>query len=781
MMKREEINSILEEKVLVLDGAYGSEFIKRGFEGTMPPEVLNISKPKLVRIVHEDYIKAGAEAVITNTLGATRHKLEQYGINDYEEIIRSAVRIAKEASGGRVLVLGDIGPTGELPYPVGNRDFDFFFSEYRRTAEIMLDEGVDGIILETFSDILDLKAAVLAVRDLSNEVFLVAQLTFEETGRTLTGTDPANFALTFNDLDVDALGINCTLGPQEMYPLFRELSEHTGKFLSVEPNAGMPILQAGVTRYPVGPRDFSRHIESYLGCGANIIGGCCGTSPEHIKNMKAIQGTRSSSSPIRSRERKGSPVSISSPLAIVDFDEFVVIGERINPSGRKKLKRAMEREDLDYVLNEARRQVDAGATVLDVNFGIESTISPGFMEKVVLMLSYNVGVPLSLDVQTPELLGRLMRVYPGRPLVNSSRSLKKDLDPRAELLTRYGGVLIILSMERDVPKGFTERKKCIDWGVARIRELGLSGDRIMFDPIVLAMGAGGNPLEILRTISYLSDLGLKSTCGLSNLSFGLPDKEHLNAAFLALSLEKGLTSAIMNALDPVQMGILRSTLMLLGKKDLPCGQTEGESALVKIMLSGGKDELLGLVKKSLGSMEPLQIVEELLKPGMERVGEMYSSGSVFLPQLILAAQTVKPAFSFVEGLLTEGTREKEKFVIATVSGDVHDIGKNIVAAIIRSSGFDVVDLGKDVSADEIVEAVKTNEPLALGLSAMMTTTIPRIKDVVEGLHHEGIEIAVIAGGASLNERVTLELGADFYAKDAMGGLAILKELKENRN
>ena len=777
IMKRSEIHSILKEKVLVLDGAYGSEFIKRGFEGTVPPEVLNLRKPGLVRKVHEDYINAGAEIILTNTFGATPHKLGQYGIENHDEVIRSAVRIARVASKGRALVFGDVGPTGEMPYPVGNRDFDFFFTMFRKTTGVMLEEGIDGIILETFSDIFELKAAVLAVRSLSKEVFLVAHLTFEESGRTLTGTEPANFALTFSDLDVDALGINCTLGPEEMSPLFKELAQRTEKFLCVEPNAGMPILDGEKNLYPIGPDEFSQHVEPYWECGANIIGGCCGTTPEHIKKIKTILGTRSPAVSIRSQRSKGTSPAVSSPLKIVDFDDFVVIGEGINPSGGKRLKRAIEREDLDYVLNEARRQVDAGATVLDVNFGIESAVSPVFMEKLILALSYNVGAPLSLDVQTPEILERLMKVYPGRPLVNSSRAFKKDIEKKAELLGRYGGVLIILSMGKDVPKGFEERKERIDWAMNKIKDLGLSERRIIFDPIVLAMGAGGNPLDTLRTVSYLSEMDSKSTYGLSNLSFGLPDKSYLNAAFLALSLEKGLTSAIMNALDPVQMGILRATLVLLGKKELPGGEAKGECELVQFILSGKKDELLCFVKEFLCSMKPIRIVEEHLKPGMERVGEMYSSGTIYLPQLILAAQTIKPAFEFIESKLVGGG--KENFVIATVSGDVHDIGKNIVAAIIRSSGFNVVDLGKDVSTEEIVKAVKKNKPLALGLSAMMTTTIPKIKDVVEGLKHEGVEVVVIAGGASLSKKIALELGADFYAKDAMDGLRVLKELKKN--
>ncbi|HEC94533.1 MAG TPA: 5-methyltetrahydrofolate--homocysteine methyltransferase [Thermoplasmatales archaeon] len=769
-LNRKDLYNILKEKVLLLDGSYGAEFVRRGFKGEIPPDALNIRTPHLVESVHKDYVDAGADIIITNTFGSTPYKLKQSGVKNYKRVIEKGVDIAKEASQGETLVFGDIGPTGALPYPLGEKRFDFFFNNFLKTAEIMVEKDVDGIILETFSDMLELKAAVLAVREVSKKVFLIAHLTFDENGRTLTGTNPFNFALTFNDLDVDCLGINCTLGPEEMLPVFQELAKHTNKFLSVEPNAGLPILKNGETVYPVEPKEFATHMDSYWENGANIIGGCCGTNPKHIMEMKKILGERS---PISREKKKYS--AVSSPTKTVDFNDFVIIGERLNPAGRKKLKDAMEKRDLEYILDDARKQVEAGAKILDVNFGIESNVSSDFMEKMILSLVYKIGVPLSLDIQTPEILERMMRIYPGRPLVNSSRVVEDEIEFKVDLIKKYGGVLIVLSMGENVSHSFMERKNNVDLALKLLEKKRFDEERVFFDPIVLSLGAGGDPRVTLETLGYIKKLGLKTVFGLSNLSFGLPDKTFFNAAFLVLSLEKGLDAAIMNPLDEILTKNLNAALIILGKKGLPKAEVETENRIVEVLLSGKKKELLGIIKKELKYAEPLQVVEKHLKPAMEKIGEMYSSGDIFLPQLILAAQASKPSFDFIEKKLGEKKGE-ERFVIATVKGDVHDIGKNIVAAVMRSSGFYVVDLGKDVSTEEIVEAVKRFKPKALGLSAMMTTTAPRIKEVVEALKKYNIKVVVICGGASLDEKTAKSLGADFYAKDAVDALKILKKI-----
>ncbi|RKX48987.1 MAG: 5-methyltetrahydrofolate--homocysteine methyltransferase, partial [Thermotogae bacterium] len=417
-MNRWELRRILEERILLLDGAYGTEFIKTGLKGGSPPEILNVEKPEMVLDLQKRYVMAGADILMTNTFGAIPMKLAKHGLEGlFEDIVRNAIRIARKASRGKTLVFGNLGPSGELPEPMGNGNFDIFYENFRKVVEIMLEEGVDGFILETFSDILELKAAVYAVRDLSEDVFVIAHLTFDERGRTLTGTDPKNFALTFEDLDVDALGMNCTLGPEEMLPVFQELSKYTSKYLSVEPNAGMPQIVDGKTIYPVGPEEFAAYVDSFWESGVNILGGCCGTTPKHISLLKRTLGRRA---PVERTPKK--VFAVTSPSNLVDFEDFVVVGERINPAGRKKLWKAMLNEDMTVVEKEAKEQVENGARILDVNFGVERSISSNFAKIVVERLSYT-SAPLSLDVQSADLIEELMKVYPGRPLLNSSRAV----------------------------------------------------------------------------------------------------------------------------------------------------------------------------------------------------------------------------------------------------------------------------------------------------------------------------------------------------------------------
>ncbi|MGA1821406.1 MAG: homocysteine S-methyltransferase family protein [Thermoplasmatota archaeon] len=772
MRNRTEIANLLKEKVLLLDGSYGAEFIRRSAGNVDVPDMLNITDPGMVGEIHRNYVEAGSDIILTNTFGATPVKLQASGIPDHREIVRAAVKIARSAAGDDTLIFGDIGPTGILPYPMGDGSFDLYHENYLKTARILIDEGVDGIMLETFTDILELKAACLAVRDISEDIFLAAMMTFDANGRTLTGTDPRIFAVTFNDLDVDAVGINCTLGPEEMVPIFQELSRFSDKYLIIEPNAGLPEILDGRTHYPVGPDRFSEFIETFWDLGANIMGGCCGTGPEHVRTMRDLIGKR----PPSERDIETFP-AVTSPSTMVNFDEFVIVGERINPAGRKKLREAMEGGDLNLIMDEASSQIEAGAKILDVNFGHESSVPADFMEKAVLAMTYNLGAPLSLDVQTPEVLGRLMKIYPGRPLVNSSTVKAGDMNIKFGYLSRYGGMIIVLAMGEDVPSTVEERIQNITKALSAVEDHGIGRNRILFDPIVLSMGAGNDPNNTLSTVRYLKNNNLLSICGLSNLSFGLPNRSFYNSSFLTMGIERGLTAAIMNPMDEVLMGMREAGLVISGRMEIPMAAAEEEMGLVKYLLEGRDGEALEITRTLLAEKDPMEVLQDELKPAMERIGVMYSKGEIFLPQLILAAQTSKPCFEHVENLLPPGSG-KEVFVIATVKGDIHDIGKNIAAAVIRSSGYDVVDLGKDVPTDRIVEEVKERDPAALGLSAMMTTTAGRIGEIVTALRRAGSEVRVIAGGASLNERVVSDLGGDLYARDPVDAIEYLKTIKK---
>ncbi|MGA1866405.1 MAG: cobalamin-dependent protein, partial [Thermoplasmatota archaeon] len=532
----------------------------------------------------------------------------------------------------------------------------------------------------------------------------------------------------------------------------------------------LPVIREGRTEYRVGPDEFASHMESYWEYGVNIIGGCCGTKREHIEKLRTLLSGRP---PV---EREIAPrFAVTCPGRIVDFDGFVVIGERINPAGRKRMKAVMASGDIKPILIEAREQVKAGASILDVNFGDERSVPIEFMERVVLEITYGLNIPLSLDVQTVDILERLTRSYPGRPLVNSSTSRQEELVEKAGIIGRYGGILITLAMGRHVPRDFEERKANIESALKIMDGIGIDRQRILFDPIVLSMGAGADPVHTLRTIDHLNRMGLFSVYGLSNLSFGMPKRSFLNSAFLVLSVEKGLRSAIMDPLDENLMGSLDSSLMIFGRKELPSSELADVEATTRLILDGRSDELLAMIKDRAAQSGINKVVNEDLKPAMEDVGELYAKGRIYLPQLIRAAETVKPSFEYIDTLI-DPHEEKETFMIATVKGDIHDIGKNIVAAIIRGSGYRVIDLGKDVPADVIVQETVRNGPIALGLSAMMTTTAPRIKEVVDLLRKNGCKVMVIAGGASLNEDAARSLGADHYSRDAVGAISILKRI-----
>ena len=771
-MKREELKKILNERVLVLDGAYGTELAKRGYPDV--PEKVVLENSQAIKKLHEDYIQAGANAILTSTFGANDVKLSKFGLESQQEkIVNSAVEIARTASKG-TLIFGDIGPTGELPYPIGEMKFDDYFNTFKKVASLILKAGVDAIILETFTDIMELKAAVLAVRELSTEIFLIAHLTFDENARSLTGTDPTNFALTFNDLDVDAIGVNCSLGPQEILPIFEEISKYSDKMLVVEPDAGAPILKNGETHYPVGPQDFAFYVDSFWEAKANIIGSCCGSDPTYTAAISKRVGKRS---PIKEEAKK--VFAFTSPTDIADLDDFVVIGERINPAGRKKLQQYMKDKNMDAVMKVATSQKEAGAKALDVNFGLEQFVDVGFMSDTVNSIAYKLGTPISLDIQSFEALEHVLKRYPGRALVNSSRADEEELAKKLELIKSYGGMLVVLSMEEGVPTSFEDRKKAIEKALKMAENFGIPKERLVFDPIILAVGAGASPKETLKAIEYLNESGLKSVVGLSNISFGMPNRSYLNAAFLAMAVSYGLSSAIMNPKDQNVMQMLEASLILNGKSlELKVQKGEGDTnQLVDLILSGEEKKLLDYVDELLKAEEPLNVIENHLKPAMDVIGDMYDKSKIFLPQLILAAQTAQKAFEKVQSLF-EKKESSEKFVIATVKGDVHDIGKNIVATILRSAGYDVVDLGRNVAPEKIIDAIKSEKPVMLGLSAMMTTTAPKIQETIEKMKGEGISLPVIVGGASLNEELAKELGADFYAQNATDAVKALKNIKK---
>ncbi len=767
-MKRSEFKSLLQERVLFLDGAYGTEFFKRGYKIDLI-ELLNIREPSAVANLQKDYIFAGADILLTNTFSANRLKLRAHGYEElFEEINTGAVKIAKSVANGK-LVFGDISSTGSFVKPLGDIDFDTAYTAFKEQVQLLIEAGVDGIIIETMSDLKELKAAVLAARDVSEEIPIIAHMTFESNGKSVTGTSVEIFANLMEDLDVDVVGINCTLEPKDLLHVFMQLSKYTTKPLSVEPNAGKPILKGGKLEYRTSPEEFAIYMRDFVQFGANIIGGCCGTGPEHISAMVKYVGRQKPVSRETVKEQYVSSRTILRPTG-----DFLVIGERINASGKKKFQEQIRNKDFSQVLVLAQEQEKEGSMVLDVNLGIEKLLDEEHFKDVVIELDKISSLPLSLDIQNLNFLEAALKEYVGRPVINSAFAREDHLVERLKLLKRYGGILIVLTMEKDIPKSARERFEIALKASEIIKREGISLERIYFDPLVLPVGAGNDYHVTLETIKLLSQAGLKTSIGLSNLSFGMPDREKVNSAFLALALENGLTAAILNTKETVTMSVIEGCLVLQGKR-VEKSQYKFDDPLVEWIIKGQREHLERFVKEKLNELDPLTISQEILAKAMEKVGKLYADGIIFLPHLILSAQTVQPIFDYLNGLLGDNSQKLGRILMATVQGDIHDIGKKIVATVLRSAGFEVIDLGKDVPAEVIFEAVRDLKPDIVGLSAMMTTTVGRVKEVADLLKENGINVVVISGGASMNKELASSFGVQ-YAKDALSALELCKKL-----
>ncbi|AEH50620.1 homocysteine S-methyltransferase family protein [Pseudothermotoga thermarum] len=771
-MKREEFHEMLKQRVLFLDGAYGTEFFKRGYKVDLI-ELLNVKNPQAVAQLQKEYVQAGADILLTNTFSANRAKLKAHGYEElFEKINVEAVKIAKSVANGR-LVFGDISSTGSFVKPLGEMDFDEAYFIFKEQAQLLIESGVDGIIIETMSDLKELKAAILAVRDVSKDIPLIASMTFDANGKSVTGTSVEIFSTLMNDLDVDVASINCTLEPKDMLNVFIQLAKYCNKYLCVEPNAGKPILRGNVLEYKTTPDEFAIYMRDFVEFGANIVGGCCGTGPKHIKSMVEYIGNQKPKSKEPSKRQFVSSRTVMKPV-----EDFLIIGERINASGKKKLQVQIQQKDFSTIVQLAQEQEKEGCAVIDVNLGIEKLLEKDHFKQVIIELDRVSALPLSLDIQNLEFLETAAKEYVGRPMINSALAREDHLIERLKILKRYGGILIVLTMEKDIPKTPEERFKLALKAVEIIKKEGVDLDRIFFDPLVLPVGAGNDYRVTVKTIELLNSAGLKTCIGLSNLSFGMPEREKVNAAFLALCMEAGLKAAILNSKETTTMNIIEGMLLLKGK-ELAKTKVEFEDPLVEWIVKGQKDKVMDFVKEKLKDLDPLTVSQQILAKAMERVGKLYSEGVIFLPQLILAAETVQPVFEYLNSLLTDSKVKLGTVVLATVQGDIHDIGKKIVATVLRSGGFEVYDLGKDVPADKILESVKKIKPDIVGLSAMMTTTVGRVKEVADLLKENGVNVVVIAGGASMNKELAEKFGV-LYAKDALEGLEVCKKIVEER-
>ena len=762
-------------KVVVIDGGFGSELERRGVLAAVP-EDLNLTDGEIVRSIHRAY--AMADIITTNSFGLNRIKYR--GKFSIKEVAEAAISNAR-AAGKKVFF--DIGPTGGMMQPLGTLTFEEAFEAFSEIAACTK-ELVDGYIVETFSDLSELKACILALKEQTKKP-IFATMTFDQSCRTLNGTTPEICAALLENLGVSALGVNCSLGPRELKPVVERFLSVSHLPVIVQPNRGIPTFENGKTVYSLSVGDFMAPMEEFIQMGVSVVGGCCGTTPEFTARLAKFSGRD-----VEQPEPAFETVVTSSTRRVV-LKGARICGERLNPTGKKKLKDALLKGDMDYLAREAIAQEEAGAELLDLNVGVPGLDEPAVMERAAAAVSEATDLPLQIDSSDPQAIEAGIRKFSGVPLVNSVNGEGAVMDAVFPLVKKYGAVVLGLTMDRNgVPRTAEERLAIAERILSRAEEYGIPRHRVMIDTLVLTASAE-QPLvkETLKALSLVRKLGVQTALGVSNVSFGLPDRPRLNRAFLAAALQAGLTMPIMNPMDGEMAGTVYAFRVLSGEDEgaedyisryagavsvasaaAPAPASTSASAaasLSEAVHRGRKGEARTLTEIELQEKAPMDVVNGILIPALEEVGRLYDRGTLYLPQLIAAAEAAKEAFAVLGEKFERKGAGRGKVVLATVKGDVHDIGKNICKVVLESYGFEVVDLGKDVPVERVVEAVQKQRPLCVGLSALMTTTVPNMRSTIEALRLAGCKTPVFAGGAVLNEEIAKEIGADYYTANAL--------------
>lgn len=782
----------LGKDLLIFDGAMGTQLQNAGLSAGDIPEELNIDRPDLLKTIHMNYLKAGADFITTNTFGCNRLKMEEAKY-EAKDMLLAAVENARSArsEAGReddAYIVLDIGPIGQLLEPMGTLTFDEAYDIILEQVEAVKDK-VDLVLFETMSDLYEVKAGILAVKE-HTDLPVFVTMTFEQNGRTLSGNDPETFINVVEGLGVDALGVNCSLGPDELKPIIDEILEKASVPVMLQPNAGLPCLEHGETHYHVTPEEYVESMKDYMARGAAIVGGCCGTTPEFIEKLsKAAPKTVAE----RTVEKK---TRVSSQTQTVTFgDHVIVCGERLNPTGKKKMKKALLEERYDELVVEAVKQAEAGAEVLDVNVGLPGIDEPETMKRVVRLLQEVITLPLQIDSSEADAIEKACRYYNGKPLINSVNGKDEVMEKIFPIAKKYGGVVIGLTLEDGIPLKAEERFEIAKKIVNKAAEYGIGKENIIIDCLTLTASAQQKEVkETLRAIKMVKkELGVHTVLGVSNVSFGLPNRPLLNRTFLALAMEAGLDLPIINPLDAELMGTIDAFHVLFYKdvdsqiyiknqskdKDTKPAATQAATSfsLKDVIIHGLKDEVENATKEELKEKEALTVINEVIIPALNIVGKDYETGKIFLPQLIQSAETTKKAFEVVKETFSSNEgEEKGPIIIATVEGDIHDIGKNIVKVVLESYGYKIIDLGKDVKVEKVVEAWKKYKPKAIGLSALMTTTVASMERTIKALHDEGCTDPIWVGGAVVTEDIAKNIGADHYTEDAMAAVNLLESL-----
>lgn len=799
------VREYIKKNILVFDGAMGTMLQNLGLKLGEYPEVFNITNREDIINIHKSYIDAGAKVITTNTFGANELKLKNINYS-VEEIIKSGVDLAKKARGDRDCYIAlDIGPIGELLEPMGTLGFEEAIDIFKRQIKVGAQSGVDLILIETMTDLYEMKAAIIAAKE-TCDLPVFATMTFEEDGRTFTGCLPESMAITLEGLGVDAVGVNCSLGPKELKDIVEKIINNTNLPVIVQPNAGLPNIINGKAVYDIKEEEFANSIRKLVKLGVSIIGGCCGTTPKFIEEINKI-----SKNSLRVNREKVIKYAVTSPSKVVEIDEVRVIGERINPTGKKRFKTAILENDMDYILKQAIEQIEAGAEILDINVGLPEIDEEKLMERTIKELQGIMDVPLQIDSPKKNVIERALRVYNGKPIVNSVNGEDEVLDSILPLVKKYGAAVVGLTLDNNgIPKDYKERVKIAEKIVKKAIEYGIKKEDVYIDCLALTVSAQQE--EVMDTIKALrivkEDLGVKTILGISNISFGLPNRDIINETFLAVALGNGLDLPIMNPNKEGMMNVINSFKVLnnndsgakkyiknykdkkiekiVVSKDEDIKPNDeldsSEEDLYKLIFKGLKNSTRKLTERLLEEKTELEIIDEDLIPALDKIGKKYENGNIFLPQLIQAAETVKVAFDLIKDRLdglNNGKVNKGKIILATVKGDIHDIGKNIVKVILQNYGYDILDLGKDVSVEKIVKEAIENNIKLVGLSALMTTTVASMEKTIIALKKAGFNGKIFVGGAVLTEDYSKKIGADFYAKDARKSVEIAREVFNN--
>lgn len=789
------IREKIKNEFLVFDGAMGTMLQKKGLKLGQNPEIFNIEEEEKIFEVYKEYIDAGADIITTNTFGANERKLKDIGFT-VTEIVTKSISIAKKAIGSRnVYVAQDIGPIGEMLEPMGTLSFDEAYNVFKNQIVAGEKAGADLFIIETMTDLYEAKAAVLAAKENTN-LPVIATMSFEENGRTFTGCTAQSMVLTLEGLGVDAIGVNCSLGPVQLFPVVREIVKHTNLPVIVQANAGLPDIVDGEAVYNISSKDFADGVKTFVEIGATIIGGCCGTTPEFISEIKETVTNRNKKPKKRERVIQN---ALCTPSKVVQIDGVRVVGERINPTGKKLFKEALINENMDYILNQAVEQVSAGADILDVNVGLPKIDEEHMMVKVIKEIQGILDVPLQIDSTRSDVIEKALRYYNGKAIVNSINGEEEVMQAILPIIKKYGASVIGLTLDKNgIPPKAQERVKIAKKIVDKALSYGIRKEDIYIDCLVLTASAQQEEVnETLKAVSLVkNEIGVKTLLGVSNISFGLPNRKLINETFLALAFGAGLDLPIMNPNIQGMMDVVNSFKVLSNEDkgaenfiDVYGGSNTSikkveyvneKRDLQTIVIRGFKDEARGETQRLLleGKQE-LDIVNQDLIPALDAVGDKYEKGEIFLPQLIRSAETVKRAFDVLkENLIIKGSKKisKGKIILATVKGDIHDIGKNIVKVILENYGYDVIDLGKDVPIELVVQKAKEEKIKLVGLSALMTTTLVSMEQTIKAIRDAGIITTVFVGGAVLTEDYAQMIGADFYARDAKEAVEIAREI-----